>query len=394
MKKKIILVLICLLFLCGCKDENKEEEIQPDEVILELNSVNPEVYSHIEIKDLIKETNVDDYTNEVIDTNEIGIKNVSIHYVYKNKKYVTRTAVNVVDTTPPLVFGSSSKTVELNYSGDLCGAVRIADYYDSTPICVVEGEYDTTNVGTYNVSLYITDTSGNKVEHPLEVKVVEKIPKTTTTSTKMPKVQFADAYAKYKNDNTEMGIDVSKWQADVDFEKVRDAGATFVMMRIGVKLKSGDEPVMDSYYLQNIKNAKEAGLKVGVYLYSKALSVDEAKHEAEWVLNALNGEKLDLPIVFDWEIWDGWSTYHLSLHELNEMAKTYIKTVEDAGYQGMLYGSRNNLVNYWDDDQIENIWLAHYVTDTGYKGYKMWQFSSTGRIPGIKGDVDLDVMVK
>ena len=173
MKKKVLLIFICLLFLCGCKDEDKEIEIQPDEVILELNSINPEVYSHLEIKDLIKETNVD-YVNEEIDTNDIGIKNVAIHYTYNNKKYVTKTAVNVVDTEPPLVFGSSAKTVELNYDGDLCNSVRIADYYDSTPICVVEGDYDASTLGTYNISLYITDSSGNKVEHPLELKVVEK----------------------------------------------------------------------------------------------------------------------------------------------------------------------------------------------------------------------------
>jgi uncharacterized lipoprotein YajG len=78
MKKKLLLIFMCLLFLCACKEEGKEIEVQPQEVVLELNAVNPEVYSHIEIKDLIKETNVDDYKNEVIDTNNVGIQNVSI----------------------------------------------------------------------------------------------------------------------------------------------------------------------------------------------------------------------------------------------------------------------------------------------------------------------------
>ena len=162
------------------------------------------------------------------------------------------------------------------------------------------------------------------------------------------------------------------------------------MMRIGVKLDSGEDPALDKKFLDNIKNAKEAGLKVGVYLYSKALSREEAIDEANWVLDTLDGESLDLPIVFDWEIWSNWNSYHISFHDLNEMPKAFIKTVEEEGYVGMLYGSKFYLENFWDGT-YDNVWLAHYASSTDYEGYMMWQFSNIGRIDGIYGDVDLNV---
>lgn len=82
--------------------------------------------------------------------------------------------------------------------------------------------------------------------------------------------------------------------------------------------------------------------------------------------DVLDGEKLDLPIVFDWEIWSGWNSYHLSFHELNLMPKAFINVVESAGYEGMIYGSKFYLESFWDS--YENVWLAHYAPSTSYKG--------------------------
>ena len=231
-----------------------------------------------------------------------------------------------------------------------------------------------------------------RILNHLTLNVVSSI-STNKTPSSTTKLSFTDVYKEKKNKNNELGIDVSKWQGDIDFEAVKEAGVSFVMIRIGVKLNSGEEPNLDSYFLQNIKKAKEAGLKVGVYLYSKALNKDEAINEANWVLNALGNESLDLPVVFDWEIWGDWNTYHLSFHDLNEMAHAFINTVEEHGYKGMLYGSKFYLENFWDDS-FTNLWLAHYVNNTTYEKYKIWQFSNVGRIDGINGDVDLDIMVK
>ena len=209
------------------------------------------------------------------------------------------------------------------------------------------------------------------------------------------KTYFSDIYSKHKTDSTEIGIDVSKWQGDIDFEKVKDAGSTFVIMRIGVQKYSGGELNIDEYYKENIKKAKSAGLKVGVYLYSIATNVDEAISHANWVINALDGVSLDLPVVFDWESWSDWNSYKISFYDINNIANTFIKTVENSGYQGMLYSSKFYLEKIWTNKYNFPVWLAHYIEQTNYEGdYIIWQMCNNGRINGIYGDVDIDIMYK
>ena len=388
--KKIILVLFVLISV-GCGNTISDEI--PDGAFIDIKLDDIEVFSEVYVSDLISDTNVsiEDYQ---IDTDVIGKKDIEFYYTFQDTKYVYRTSVEVVDTEAPKIFGSSSRTVLVGYEGNLCNGVTYGDNYDGQPECSIEGDIDFETAGKYDVELVVTDVSGNSTNYNVTVNVVEEIASNNNNSGggSTSKLTFSDAYSKYKTDNTELGIDVSEWQGDIDYEAVREAGATFVMMRIGVKLDSGEDPALDKKFLDNIKNAKEAGLKVGVYLYSKALSKEEAIDEANWVLDTLDGETLDLPIVFDWEIWSNWNSYHLSFHDLNEMPKAFIKTVEEEGYEGMLYGSKFYLENFWDGT-YDNVWLAHYASSTDYEGYKMWQFSNIGRIDGIYGDVDLNVMV-
>ena len=107
----------------------------------------------------------------------------------------------------------------------------------------------------------------------------------------------------------------------------------------------------------------------------------------------MGGYKLDLPIAFDWEDFSNFRKFKLSLHNLNEMANAFIKTVMDAGYQGMLYSSKTYLENFWQNKYNYPVWLAHYTDKTSYQGnYLMWQLSNTGRIPGIYGPVDINIM--
>ena len=388
--KKIVLVLFVLISV-GCG--NTISDKIPDGAFIDIKLDDIEVFSEVYVSDLISDTNVsiEDYQ---IDTDVIGKKDIEFYYTFQDTKYVYRTSVEVVDTEAPKIFGSSSRTVLVGYEGNLCNGVTYGDNYDGQPECSIEGDIDFETAGKYDVDLVVTDVSGNSTNYNVSVNVVEEIASNNNNSGggSTSKLAFSDAYSKYKTDNTELGIDVSEWQGDIDYEAVREAGATFVMMRIGVKLDSGEDPTLDKKFLDNIKNAKEAGLKVGVYLYSKAKSLEEAIDEANWVLDTLDGEKLDLPIVFDWEIWSNWNSYHISFHDLNEMPKAFIKTVEEEGYVGMLYGSKFYLENFWDGT-YDNVWLAHYASSTDYEGYMMWQFSNIGRIDGIYGAVDLNVMV-
>lgn len=388
--KKLLIILGCLLVV-GCGNQISDEI--PDDAYITISNEDIEVFDEVYLSDIISDTNVDieDYQ---LNTDVIGEKEIEFYYTYDDRKYVYKTTINVVDTVQPKIFGSSSRTVEVGYEGNLCNNYTYGDNYDGQPECSVVGEYDFNTVGRYDIEIVVTDASGNSTNYNVTLNVVRDITNNNnggggTTS----RLQFSDALERYGSENLELGIDVSEWQGDVDYEAVKEAGATFVMMRIGVKLDSGEEPALDGQFLDNIKSAKEAGLKVGVYLYSKALSSEEAIEEARWVLKQLDGESLDLPIVFDWEIWGNWNSYHMSFHDLNEMAHLFIETVEDEGYEGMLYGSKFYLENFWEDGEFENIWLAHYASNTSYEGYMMWQFSNVGRINGIYGDVDLNVMV-
>ena len=388
--KKIVLVLFVLISV-GCGNNTISDKI-PDGAFIDIKLDDIEVFREVYVSDLISDTNVsiEDYQ---IDTDVIGKKDIEFYYTFQNKKYVYRTSVEVVDTEDPKIFGSNSRTVLVGYEGNLCNGITYGDNYDGQPECRIEGDIDFETAGKYDVELVVTDVSGNSTNYNVTVNVVEEIKSNNNSGGgSTSKLAFSDAYSKYKKDNTELGIDVSEWQGDIDYEAVREVGATFVMMRIGVKLDSGENPALDKKFLDNIKKAKEAGLKVGVYLYSKALSREEAIDEANWVLDTLDGESLDLPVVFDWEIWSNWNSYHLSFHDLNEMPKAFIKTVEEEGYVGMLYGSKFYLENFWDGT-YDNVWLAHYASSTDYEGYKVWQFSNIGRIDGIYGDVDLNVMV-
>ena len=191
-----------------------------------------------------------------------------------------------------------------------------------------------------------------------------------------------------------VGIDVSVWQGDINFKKVKEAGAEFVMIRIGFGHDSKNNIVMDSKFKNNIKNAKEEGLLVGIYFYSYAKTIDEAKKQASWIIQELNGINLDLPITFDWESWTYFDDYQLNFLDINNIAKAFMDECIKAGYDSMLYSSLNYLNKVWNLKEYKT-WLAHYTKKTTYENdYLIWQSSSTGSINGINGAVDLDVLYK
>lgn len=389
--KKYLIIGIITFFIVAClialfiyfNNRNIQKEIN-----IKWNDLVINAYEEKHLSDLISESNVD-LNDVVLDTSKLGKSEITFDYKYRNHKFTDKVTYEVIDTEKPHIFGGVNKTVEVNYDKNLCDLVIMIDNYDRNLTCEIEGDYNLNKVGVYKIKLNAADASGNKNNHNLTLNVVSKI---NNTPSKSPNLLFDEAKVNYLKDGYEIGIDVSKWQQDVDFNKVKNAGATFVMMRIGIRSSIGGEINMDSYFLSNIKKAKEAGLKVGVYLYSKASSEDEAIEEAKWVINALNGEKLDLPIAFDWENWSSFNSFYLNFHDLNNLAKSFIKTVKESGYEGMLYSSKSYLENFWFDEEFKPIWLAHYTKETSYTDYTMWQFSNVGLIDGINGDVDLDIL--
>ncbi|MDD2505385.1 MAG: glycoside hydrolase family 25 protein [Bacilli bacterium] len=390
---KNVIIVIFILLSSSCK---KEEKIifkrEPEEVVLSfLEEV--EIHDKIYLYDLILEKNVDIISeNEEINTHKLGNKELEIEYQFKTHKYKRTFNLNIKDTTKPFIYSSSVKTIYLNNKHNLCEELIFGDNHDPNPKCEIIGSYDNTKIEKYNIKMKVTDQSNNQTEKLLTINIKEKI-KPSTQAVPPKSLEFSEVIQIYKDKNISYGIDISSWQEEVDFKKVKEAGASFVMIRIGFQRSSTRELSIDKYYEQNIKEAKKAGLKVGVYLYTEASSINEAKNHATWVLNKLNKLSLDLPIVFDWEDFSNFRKHKISLYQLNEMANIFIKTVVNSGYEGMIYSSKTYLENFWNNINNYPVWLAHYTEKTDYKGdYIMWQLSNIGKIPGINAPVDINIM--
>lgn len=196
----------------------------------------------------------------------------------------------------------------------------------------------------------------------------------------------------YIIDSTKIGLDVSVWQEDIDFEAIKNAGVEFIIIRVGTTKGPNGEYMLDSKFTRNIEEANKYDIDVGIYFYSYANSIEKAKEEALWVIDHIKDYKVTLPVAFDWENWDTFNNYNVSFFELTEMAKTFLDTVKAAGYDGLLYSSMNYLENFWMPVEYDT-WLAHYTKKTSYKGdYTYWQLCSNGKVDGIRGDVDINIM--
>ena len=392
MKKNLL--IICLLFLmCGCN--KKEKEITSSNEITAKDNLTFEYAEKIKLYDLVNSDRGITDNNDYIDTYKLGNNEITINYTNsKNEEDKVKVTYNVVDSTKPIILLSSSITAYKGKDINLVNSGICADNYDKKPNCYVEGEYDINKVGKYDLKYVAVDSNNNKNEKKFTLIVKEK-KKTTTSNNSHPKKKYLieDLIKEHKNDNTMIGIDVSSWQSDIDFKKVKDSGVEFVIIRIGFGHKKG-EIIYDNRFSEYLKSAKENGLRVGLYFYSYAKNVKESSEQAKWIIEALNGESLDLPIAFDWEIFGGFNNYNLSLTDLNLIGEAFIKKINSAGYEGMLYSSKYYLENMWNLNEYKT-WLAHYIDKTNYKGeYYIWQLSNTGKVNGIKGDVDLNILYK
>ena len=183
------------------------------------------------------------------------------------------------------------------------------------------------------------------------------------------------------------GIDVSYWQGAIDWKRVKASGVDFAFLRTSVSDYYSDETF---YY--NITEAQRAGIKVGVYHYCKATTVESARTEARFFLEALEPYKLDFPIVLDIE---DRTQEALGVDELTRIAAVFCEEIKKAGYTPMIYSSAswlNNRLNMSKLSEYE-VWVAHWgTTRPAYRGsYGVWQYSSEGRVSGISGDVDLNI---
>lgn len=184
------------------------------------------------------------------------------------------------------------------------------------------------------------------------------------------------------------GIDVSQWQGNIDFAKVKTAGYDFVIIRAGYGKYDNQK---DPYFEQNYSRATAAGLHVGVYWYSYADSIESAKAEAKTCLNVIKGKQFDMPIYFDLEES---SQFSKGKTFCDNITTAFCTELENAGYFAGLYISRSPLQQYISSDVAKRyaLWIAEYASKCNYSGsYGMWQNSSSYSIPGISGNVDHDI---
>ena len=354
------------------------------------------VRSSVKYSDCLESINGELLENDLIDTSSLGIKDITIHFRNDDGIKVKYSfQVEVVDNTPPIVWLRNDYTVNIGSSPSVFDKIMCADDFDSSPVCEVVGEYDMDTVGDYPVTFVATDQSGNKLEKNFNLHVQEP-PKNNSSSSNSTPVytKFQDVLNEYKNDDTEIGLDISHWQGDVDYIALKNAGVEFVFLRVGTSDGIGGEQILDKKFLQNIERANEAGIPVGIYFYSYANTEELAMKDAKWVLEQIQDKKIDLPVAFDWENWSSFNEFHLSLFGLTDVANSFLKVVEEAGYEGMLYSSKNYLEQIWYPTTYKT-WLAHYTDQTNYQGnYEFWQMCSDGTVSGIKGAVDINIRYK
>jgi GH25 family lysozyme M1 (1,4-beta-N-acetylmuramidase) len=191
------------------------------------------------------------------------------------------------------------------------------------------------------------------------------------------------------------GIDVSYYQGDIDWAQVKAAGVEFVFVRLGSRNSQDGTLTEDRNAKENLAGAKAAGLKIGAYFFSQAVNPEEAKEEAALAVEVLGNTKLDLPLAYDWEIYkaDG-RTKTVTQEILLSCIKTFCTAVESAGYKSMVYFNLELSKTLLDPEQIAQypFWFAQYA-DFPELPYNMafWQYSDSGTVPGIEGEVDLNL---
>ena len=193
------------------------------------------------------------------------------------------------------------------------------------------------------------------------------------------------------------GVDVSAFQGDIDWTKVKASGIDFAIIRLGYRgYGKAGRMVEDEFAQDNLKEATEVGLPIGAYFFSQALTIEEVDQEIEFMLEILGDYKLDLPIILDWEIpgVENPRTKNMDAITLTELQRYYCQVMTEKGYQPMVYFNWHQSRTLLKLSELEDypFWLALYQDRMTYPWHvEMWQYTDRGRVPGIEGNVDLNV---
>lgn len=193
------------------------------------------------------------------------------------------------------------------------------------------------------------------------------------------------------------GIDVSKFQGDIKWDKVAKDGVEFAYIRLGYRGYGSGKIVTDEKYEENIEGCNEAGIDAGVYFFTEAISEKEAVEEADYILENIRDYQIDLPIVLDVEESASKSdsrTKDLTVEERTKNVIAFCNRIKEAGREPMIYGNLKSMMLMLDLEQLEDYdkWFAYYRYPIHYPyQYRVWQYTATGNVDGIKGSVDLNI---
>lgn len=249
----------------------------------------------------------------------------------------------------------------------------------SAPIMEGTGEYKYTGWQTINNATYYFDKNGKKV----------------TGSQVIQGIQYTFNSEGVRSGT--IGIDVSKYQTSVNWTKVKNAGINFVIIRCGYRGYGSGVLVEDPMFASHITGAKAAGLRVGVYFFSQAITEAEAVEEASMAVKLANRYGINMPIAIDSEYAAGGAgrADGLSKSARTKITVAFCNTVKNAGHTPMVYASKSWFSSHLDTSQFPGsyrIWVAHYAAQCGYTGrYDIWQNTSKGKVDGINGNVDMNI---
>ena len=208
--------------------------------------------------------------------------------------------------------------------------------------------------------------------------------------------QYIDNYLKLQYGDSITAIDVSAYQEDIDWQKVADSGVEMAMIRAAFR-GWGQAGVIkvDEYVHKNLQGADEVGLTVGVYFFSQATSIEEVDEEIDILLDIIKDHNITGYVVFDWEyVSEEARTANVDARTLTDCSLHFCKRVEEAGYVPMVYFNTYQGINLLELEELKayDFWLARYTDRMNFPyRVRMWQYTDSGKVPGIKGKVDINV---
>lgn len=268
--------------------------------------------------------------------------------------------------------------------GDQYREAKYADYFNGNlkfykKTIKTTGQYRYTGWQTIDGSVYFFDKNGNKVTGE---QVIQGAKYTFNENGVL------------STGSGNMGIDVSKWNGGIDWNAVKNSGVSYVIIRCGYRGSTTGALIEDPMFRSNIKGAQNAGLKVGIYFFTQAVNEVEAVEEASMVLGLIQGYNISYPVFLDVES-SGGRADGISVDTRTAVCKAFCQTIQNSGYRAGIYANKTWFTTHIKTASLTNykIWLAQYAAAPTYTAtkYDMWQYSSTGKVSGISGNVDMNI---